>query len=86
MPAAPPLHSNDPHTTLDSLFSDLADIVNVEAFEAECKRWKECSSEEWLKGAEGAYYNTVQSWHFCRWVIELSEIFQQLLDMVRMSG
>ncbi|KAL4074922.1 hypothetical protein V8B97DRAFT_1948394 [Scleroderma yunnanense] len=52
MPIAPPSQQIDPYTTLDSLFSDLGDIVNVEEFEADCRRWRECTREEWMKGTE----------------------------------
>jgi len=59
IPATPilaplPLQSVDPHTTLDCLFAELGDIISVEEFEAECKRWRGCTREEWLKGTEGA--------------------------------
>ncbi|KAF9220713.1 hypothetical protein BS17DRAFT_787034 [Gyrodon lividus] len=43
----------DPSLTLDSLFENIAEFVNVEEFEAECKRWTTCTREEWLKGADG---------------------------------
>lgn len=51
-PAGPPLQS-DSLTTLESLFMDLGEFVNEREFDAECKRWRECTTEEWVRGGEG---------------------------------
>lgn len=41
--------------TLESLFENAGEFVSEEMIEEECKRWAECSSEEWLKGADGEF-------------------------------
>ncbi|KAI6165813.1 hypothetical protein EDD17DRAFT_1553402 [Pisolithus thermaeus] len=46
----PPRH--DSLTTLEALFMDLGELLNESEFETECKRWRECTREEWLRGSE----------------------------------
>lgn len=56
MPATPvpvgPPPQRDSLTTLESLFMGLDELLDESEFEAECKRWRECTREEWLKGSE----------------------------------
>ncbi|KAI6099781.1 hypothetical protein F5141DRAFT_1143530 [Pisolithus sp. B1] len=51
VPVGPP-PQRDSLTTLESLFMDLDELLNESEFEAECKRWRECTREEWLRGSE----------------------------------
>ncbi|KAF9234355.1 hypothetical protein BU15DRAFT_65788 [Melanogaster broomeanus] len=50
--AAPLRDLADPSLTLDSLFGAIEQFVTIAEFEAECKLWTECTTEEWLKGAD----------------------------------
>ena len=38
---------------MGSLLENIVEIVNLEEIEADWKRWKECTTEEWLEGADG---------------------------------
>ncbi|KIK25011.1 hypothetical protein PISMIDRAFT_677537 [Pisolithus microcarpus 441] len=51
VPVGPP-PQRDSLTTLESLFAGLDELLDESEFEAECKRWRECTREEWLKGGE----------------------------------
>lgn len=52
VPVGPP-PQRDSLTTLESLFAGLDELLDESESEAECKRWRECTREEWLKGGEG---------------------------------
>ncbi|KIJ62995.1 hypothetical protein HYDPIDRAFT_114156 [Hydnomerulius pinastri MD-312] len=45
-------NGTDRSLALGSLFENFGEFISEEEFEAECKRWTECSREEWLKGAD----------------------------------
>lgn len=51
VPVGPP-PQRDSLTTLESLFAGLDELLDESEFEAECKRWRECTREEWLRGGE----------------------------------
>ncbi|KAG8212822.1 hypothetical protein J3R82DRAFT_11116 [Butyriboletus roseoflavus] len=42
----------DPSLIAGSLFENMEGFVNLEEIEADWKRWRECTREEWLKGAD----------------------------------
>lgn len=45
----------DPSLVARSLFENIEEYVNLEEIAADWKRWRECTTEEWLKGAEGQF-------------------------------
>lgn len=47
----------DPSVVVDSLLENLDDFISLEEIEAGWKKWRECTTEEWLKGADGGFCN-----------------------------
>lgn len=52
-PATTSVDTLNPSLLVGSLLENIVEIVNLEEIEADWKRWKECTTEEWLEGADG---------------------------------
>lgn len=40
---------------MGSLLENMEEFVSLEDIEADWKRWRECTTDEWLKGADGEF-------------------------------
>ncbi|KAG6332566.1 hypothetical protein ID866_6525 [Astraeus odoratus] len=68
---------------LESLFVDIGDFINEDEFAAECKRWTECTREQWSNGTDGACDAPLDRDTATEKTAELSKDFQIILDMVK---
>ncbi|KAH0833391.1 hypothetical protein J3R83DRAFT_12495 [Lanmaoa asiatica] len=71
----------DPSLVAGSLFESIEKFVNLEEIEADWKRWKECTTEEWLKGADGELSKPDPMKLIC-WA-ELAQDYTEILNMVK---
>ncbi|KAF8553996.1 hypothetical protein OG21DRAFT_1485005 [Imleria badia] len=51
-PSTPSVNMLDPAMVVGSLLEDMEEFISLEEIEADWKRWRESTTEEWLKGAD----------------------------------